>query len=285
MPVIMNPPPETAPVRREQPEYVPPPLDPAAKPLFSVIMPAYNEQATMGEAVQSLVSVMTEYGEPFEILIVDDGSRDETAKIASAIAAANPFVKLLRHDRNRGLGAAIRTAVAAARGDYVVGSPVDSPLDGDQLRAFHDTIEARASYSYFPGKAACDVAVGFREQRAGYKWWMSVCSWIYRMMLRASFRMWLRDFNWICMYRRSIFERVAIEFDGFAALPEILVKAKRAGFRLRQVPCPMKARKVGRGTVGRPKILFKATADFFRLWAKLTFSSSAPPPKEAEKQA
>lgn len=271
--------------QRQKKEHVPPPPDPAAKPLFSVVMPAYNEAATINEAVQGLLGVMRGCGEPFEILIVDDGSRDETAKLAESIAASQPSVRLLRHERNRGLGAALRTAIAAARGEYVVGSPVDSPLDGDQLRLFHDTMEATASYSYFPGKSACDVAVGFRAERAGYKWWMSVCSWVYRIMLRMAFWMWLRDFNWICMYRRRIFERVTIECDGFAALPEILVKAKRAGFALRQVPCPMRARKAGKGTVGRPRILFKATADFFRLWVRLTFGPSAEPAKEARKEA
>jgi glycosyltransferase involved in cell wall biosynthesis len=275
MPVIVNPPPKAPEAkRREQSKYVHAPLNPDATPVFSVVMPAFNEEATIKDALEGLVDVMTGYGEPFEVLVVDDGSLDGTFGIVQPLSGAGTHVRLLQHEKNRGLGAALRTAFAAARGDFIVGSPVDSPLHRDQLQAFHDTLEARATYSYFPGSSACDVAVGFRPQRLGYKWWMTICSWIYRMMLRISFRTWLRDFNWICMYRRSIFEKVKIEFDGFSALPEILVKAKRAGFKLKQVPCPMTARKVGKGTVGKPGILIKAFTEFVRLWIRLTFSSS-----------
>ena len=234
MPVIVNPPPEAPPAkRREEPKYVPAPLDPGAQPVFSVVMPAFNEEATIKKALQGLIEVMTGYGDPFEVLVVDDGSRDGTSGIVEPMSGPGTHVRLLKHDDNRGLGAALRTAFAAARGDFIVGSPVDSPLDRDQLQAFHDTME-----------------------------------------LRISFRTCLRDFNWICMYRRSIFEKVTIEFDGFSALPEILVKAKRAGFTLKQVPCPMRARKVGKGTVGRPSILIKAFAEFLRLWLRLTFGGS-----------
>jgi cellulose synthase/poly-beta-1,6-N-acetylglucosamine synthase-like glycosyltransferase len=266
MPVIYNPSPaHRKPSGAETPRHVPRPLDASAPPLFSVIVPAYNEGATLRGSVEHLLGVLEEVGQPYEVLIVNDGSRDDTPKVAEALAGEEPRVRALHHDRNRGLGAALRTAIAAARGEYIVGSPADSPLDAPQLRAFHETMEAQA---------ACDIAVGFRPERAGYKAWMRFCSAVYRWMLRIAFWTWLRDFNWICMYRRRVFEVVSIEFDAFVALPEILVKAKRAGFSLCQVPCSMKPRKVGKGTVGKPQILFKAFANMVRLWVRVTFGSA-----------
>ena len=234
-------------------------------------MPAFNEEATIRASLGGIIEVMTAYGEPFEVLVVDDGSDDETSRIVEAVPGLGTHVRLFKHDRNRGLGAALRTAISAARGDFIVGSPVDSPLDREQLRAFHDAIEARGSYA---GSGPGDVAVGYRPEHVGYKWWMRIGSWIYRMLLRTAFRMWLRDFNWICMYRRSVFETVTIQRDGFSVLPEILVKANRAGFKLRQVPCPMKPRERGKGTVGRPSFLIEALAEFVRLWIGLTFGRS-----------
>ncbi len=283
MPALVNPPPKGPPVKPgEEPEPVPSSLDPDATPVFSVMMPAFNEEAVIGKTLREIIDVMTAYGEPFEVLVVDDGSEDGTSRIVEAVSGTGTHVRLFKHDRNRGLGAALRTAIAAARGDFIVGSPVDSPLGREQLRAFHDAIEARGIYA---GGGPGDVAVGFRLERAGYTWWMRIGSWIYRMLLRISFRMWLRDFNWICMYRRSVFEKVTIQRDGFSVLPEILVKAKRAGFKLKQVPCPMKARKVGKGTVGRPSVLFRAFAEFVRLWLTLTFGGGKPPSPLPSKRA
>ncbi len=287
MPVTCNPPPaHRQPSLRETPRHAPRPLGAGAPLLFSVIVPAYNEGATLRGSVEHLLGVLEEVGEPYEVLIVNDGSRDDTPRVAEALAGEEPRVRALHHDRNRGLGAALRTAIAAARGEYIVGSPADSPLDAPQIRAFHEAMEARASYADFPGTAACDIAVGFRPERAGYKAWMRFCSAVYRWMLRIAFWTWLRDFNWICMYRRRVFEVVSIEFDAFVALPEILVKAKRAGFSLRQVPCPMKPRKVGKGTVGRPQVLFKAFANMVRLWLRVTFGSAGRArAREAGKEA
>ncbi len=204
MPALVNPPPEGPPVKPgEEPEPVPQSLDPDATPVFSVMMPAFNEEAVIGKSLREIIDVMTAYGVPFEVLVVDDGSEDGTSRIVEAVSGAGTHVRLFKHDRNRGLGAAVRTAIAAARGDFIVGSPVDSPLGREQLGAFHDAIEARGIYA---GSDPGDVAVGFRLERVGYTWWMRIGSWIYRMLLRVSFRMWLRDFNWISMYRRSVFE-------------------------------------------------------------------------------
>lgn len=272
MPVRIAPAPPTAvPALREEERYVPKGPDPGAEPLFSAIVPAYNEGASLEAAVRGLVAAFEEVGEPFEILVVDDGSRDGSGASADALAESDARVRAFHHPRNLGLGAAIRTAVEASRGTYLVGSPVDSPLDAGQIQAFHETMEPQAAFAYLPGKAACDVAVGYRIGRPGYGAFTRFASWGYRWMMRIGFLTFLRDFNWICMYRRSVFDKVRFEADDFIALPEILFRAKRAGLVLKQVPCPMQARRHGRGTVGRPRMLVQAFTGITRLWLKLTF--------------
>ena len=272
MPVRIAPPPESSlPKPREEDRYVPPAPRPDAEPLFSAIVPACNEAEGIEEAVGSLLSAFEEVGEPFEILLVDDGSRDATPALADALAARDPRVRVFHHGRNRGLGAAIRTGVQSARGTFIVGSPADSPLDAAQIRRFHETMEPQAAFAYLPGSRACDIAVGFRPARAGYRPWTRFMSWGYRWMLRLMFRMWLRDFNWICMYRREALERVAFTRDDFVALPEILIKAKRAGLRLVSVPCPMRARRTGRASVGRPRMLWTVLTGTLALWSEVTF--------------
>ncbi len=153
-------------------------------PLFSVTVAAYNEEALIREALARLLASMEAVGEPFEIIVVNDGSADGTAAAIDALAAADPRVRVLHHQRNLGLGAAIRTAVAASHGDYILGSPVDSPLAPDQVRAFREAMESPAS---------CDVVVGYRPERVGYRIWMRLGSRAYRLMLRWALGVDLRD--------------------------------------------------------------------------------------------
>ncbi|HXI01988.1 MAG TPA: glycosyltransferase family 2 protein [Candidatus Saccharimonadales bacterium] len=270
MPVRIEPPPPTAiPDPGPEGRYVPRPADPNAEPVFSVIVPSRDEEASLEGSVTELAAALEEIGEPFEILVVDDGSRDGTGRIARSLADADRRVRTARHEAGRGLGAALRTAVGMARGSYIVVSPVGSPLDAEQIRSFHEAMEPQARFSYLPGQRACDIAVGFRRVRAGYRPWMRFAAWGYRMTMRVLFRMWLRDFTWICMYRRRVLDSIPFEEDSFVALPEILVRAKRSGLVLRQVPCPMRARRDGKGPAGSPAMLRTAITGMLRIWWRI----------------
>ena len=86
---------------------------------LSILIPAYQEEATIGEILDRVAAVDTAaLGFDKEIVVCDDGSQDRTFELASAKAAANPAIRVVRHPENRGKGAAIRTALAAATGDY-----------------------------------------------------------------------------------------------------------------------------------------------------------------------
>lgn len=85
-------------------------------PLVSIVIPAYNEEAALGDDLDLIWRTMTATGRPFEVIVVDDGSTDRTA----AIVAARPGVRLLQHPYNRGTGAATNTGIRAARGEIVV---------------------------------------------------------------------------------------------------------------------------------------------------------------------
>src|ERR1043165_2153678 len=87
--------------------------------LPSTLLPADQEEATIGEVLRRVAAIDTRpHGFDKEIVVCDDGSRDRTAAIAAEIAATAPTIRLSPHERNRGKGAATRTALAAARGDY-----------------------------------------------------------------------------------------------------------------------------------------------------------------------
>src|SRR5690242_7274579 len=86
---------------------------------LSLVIPAYNEEAVIGRAIAEADEALARLTPTYEILIVDDGSRDATAAVAAAAARDRPHVRLLRHATNRGYGAALRTGFEAARCDRV----------------------------------------------------------------------------------------------------------------------------------------------------------------------
>src|SRR5262245_22424541 len=91
----------------------------------SLVLPAYNEQAAIRQAVLEACAALAELTDAYEVLVVDDGSRDDTAVVVAELAASRPQVRLLRHERNRGYGAALRTGFAAARFERVAFTDAD----------------------------------------------------------------------------------------------------------------------------------------------------------------
>src|SRR5438105_3990071 len=100
-------------------------MDEARPRSLSLILPAYNEAAGIAEADAALARFAGDY----EILVVDDGSRDDTAAVVGALARDRPRVRLLRHEANRGYGAALRSGFEAARGDLVAFTDADGQFD------------------------------------------------------------------------------------------------------------------------------------------------------------
>src|SRR5262245_31526796 len=100
---------------------------------LSLIIPAYNEETTIRQAVREADVALSRLADDYEILVVDDGSRDATARIVQSLTEPHPTVRLLRHETNRGYGAALRTGFEAARFDQVAFTDADCQFHLDDL--------------------------------------------------------------------------------------------------------------------------------------------------------
>ncbi|MBI2205311.1 MAG: glycosyltransferase family 2 protein [Candidatus Rokubacteria bacterium] len=228
-----------------------------AHPGLSVIVPAYNEEASLAEAILAMVETVAPAVSPLEIVIVDDGSEDRTGDIAETLSHALPGVRVVHHAENAGWGQAVRTGIANAKQEFLVLAPVDNPITGEQARTFLAAVDR------------ADVVIGYRTGRAGYSPWLRLGSRCYTRAVRMLFRLPYRDVNWIHVYRKTAIERLPLRLSGIVFPAEVVAKAHRRGYRIVEVHSEMKPRMKGRATVSRPKVIVRAMRDLVRLWREM----------------
>lgn len=222
-------------------------------PLLSVVVPAFNEQALLASTVRQMRESLRKTEVEAEIIIVNDGSRDQTAEQADALAAESGGMIRALHQPNQGIGGAFRTGARAARGDYVMLWPADMPA----------TPETLAPYVQNLGRA--DVIVGCRDQRVGYNPLMRFNAWLYPKLVSRLFGLQLRDVNWIHAYRRDAFLRLQLTERGIPMMAETLVRLRDAGESFREIDVEMVARP-GRGSASRVKVMWRTLTGLLRFW-------------------
>lgn len=224
---------------------------------LTVIVPAYNEAASLKGAVESLVAGISAIGIPFEVVIVNDGSRDRTGEIAESLVRSLVGTRVVHHGMNQGFGGAVRTGIANAKHELIVFCPVDSPLTGPEAERFLAAIEC------------ADIVIGYREERPGYNFWMRAGSKCYHRLVCWLFDLKLRDVNWIHIYRRAAVGSLSLSQSGIVFLAEVLAKAHRRGYRISEICSKMRPRLSGRATVTRPRVLLRSLRDLFQLWREM----------------
>ncbi|HNH45979.1 MAG TPA: glycosyltransferase family 2 protein [Myxococcota bacterium] len=213
---------------------------------LSVVLPAYNESANIRGSLEAVLGWIGGSGVWGEVIVVDDGSVDDTAGVVRAVAAADRRVRLVQHTRNLGYGAALRSGFAAARGEYVFFTDADL-----QFR-----IEDMARLS--PFSRDYDVVVGYREQRAdplGRR--INARAW--NELVNSLFSVGVRDVDCAFkLFHRRVLERVGVSSTGAFLNSELLVRARSAGFRIKEVPVPHYPRLAGRATGARVAVIGRA---------------------------
>lgn len=225
----------------------------ATAPVLTVVVPAYNEEALLEGTVQGLAGALAGHNVAHEIVIVNDGSRDRTPAIADRLAASLPAV-LACHQENQGLGGALRTGFARARGDYVLCWPADMPVAPGDLTPF---VRALGS---------ADVIVGVRSRRDGYNPLMRLNSWLYPRLVAALFELRLRDVNWIHLYRTALVKRVRFTQRGIPMLVEALVRLRDQGASFVEVASEMRVREAGVASASRFKVMWHTLAGLLGFW-------------------
>jgi glycosyltransferase involved in cell wall biosynthesis len=220
---------------------------------LSLCMPAYNEQQTITDTLRSALAVLPQFVEQFEIVVVDDGSRDETALRVAAIARQNPSVRLVRHGHNRGYGAAVTTALRAAAGELVMFTDSDGQfnlLDAARLLVRLDE---------------ADLVIGYRKQRAD-DLQRRLNAWLWGWLVRCLLGFRVRDLDCAFkLFHRETIDALQLTAPGACINAEILAQCVWGGLQLDEVPVTHYPRLAGRQTGASLKVICRALGDLPRL--------------------
>lgn len=226
-------------------------------PELTVILPAYNEEENLPPTIGVLEETLGAYGIDHEIIVVDDGSTDRTGEVTRGLARRWPDIRLVEHGTNRGPGSGIPTGLAHARGEFVIFVPADLAIDPEDLPRF-----------VAAGRGGADVVVGLRSDRRDYSPFRKIVSHVNIFLIQVLFNLRIRQFNYIHLYRRRIFERITIESRGVFLTAEVVIKARDLGYRLTEVPARYVPRTLGQASCGRPEVIWKTVRDLFAFWAR-----------------
>jgi len=235
---------------------------PAREGVTCAIM-AFNEEANLEAATREVVRELEATGRPFEVILVDDGSRDATGRIADELAAAlsrpGAEVRAVHHGTNRGPGSAIVTGVVEARMPLYCFHPGDNQVRFADVARALELLDERY-----------DLLVGQRSDRRDYSLARRVASFGYIALARGLFGLrGFRDFAFIYLWRTELVRAMLpLETRGVFLCTEVLVRARDGGARIGVAPAEYRPRTAGVSTVGRPRVVLDTFGQMMRFWAR-----------------
>jgi len=229
----------------------------AARPALSLIFPVFDEAPNVGTALAQALALAPRITDSFEIVVVDDGSRDGSAAAVERVRAGDPRVRLVQHPANRGYGAALHSGLRTARGRLVFFTDADLQFDLGELR--HLLAHA----------GDFDIVAGYRAPRRD-PWPRRVLAFGWATLVRAVFGLRVRDIDCAFkVFRREVIDAIEIGSLGAFVNTEILLRAERQGFRIHQVPVSHRPRRHGRQSGAHPRVVLRALWELVRFAREL----------------
>ncbi|PWU22522.1 glycosyltransferase family 2 protein [Candidatus Cerribacteria bacterium 'Amazon FNV 2010 28 9'] len=212
---------------------------------LSVFFPAFNEEENIGPLLESALTLLPQFAQRFEIIVVNDGSTDRTRVIALEYHKTHPNVRVVSHSKNKGYGASLKTGIKHAKYDWIFWTDGDLQFD-------------LASLKIFVQKAKDNTAIiGYRKHRAD-TFIRKLNGELYTQLINFLFHMHVRDID--CAFKlipSQPLQNLLITSSGAFTSAEILIRLHRQGVEFIQLPVPHFPRKFGTPTGGNIKVIFR----------------------------
>jgi glycosyltransferase involved in cell wall biosynthesis len=225
---------------------------------ISAVIPAYNEEGIIASTAEAVDETLSGLVDDYEVIVVNDGSRDATPRIVQDLGRQRPAIRLVSHTINRGYGAALTTGFGAATCDYIFLTDGDRQFDVRELAGF------------LPLLASADVIVGYRRPRAD-PWQRRFFGWGWNFLVNTLFGHTARDVD--CAFKlfpRRLLEDVHLHSTGHTLSPELLIKARRAGYRIAEVRVTHLPRTAGQAKGARIDHIVRSLLELVQLRLDVT---------------
>jgi glycosyltransferase involved in cell wall biosynthesis len=220
----------------------------------SVLVPARDEAENLPKFIELCAKAFATASARYEVIVIDDGSKDSTWNVLEGLKAKHPFLRTLRHRSGRGIAEALRSGYVAARGEVLVFYPADLQFLPEDIPRLAGPVLAGES----------DMVTGFKEG----KYEKAFVSKVYNGLSRALFDIPVRDLNNVKAYRREIMDMQPVRPDWHRYM---IVLAAEQGFTVSEVPVPLYPRNAGKSKFGISRIPI-GVLDMLSVWFELRFS-------------
>jgi glycosyltransferase involved in cell wall biosynthesis len=218
---------------------------------ISIVLPAYNEEAVIGATLEEVLNVMREWGEDFEVIVVNDGSTDRTGCIVAAIMEVEPRVRMVAHEQNAGYGAALVDGFAAATKELTFFMDSDGQFDIRDLETFFLFIDRY------------DAVIGYRIDRQD-SWMRKLNAWGWKLLIGWVLGVHVRDID--CAFKllhTDFLHQHPLQTRGAMINAELLYTLQQAGGTYKELGVQHLPRQAGRATGAKLSVILRAFRELF----------------------
>lgn len=227
------------------------------KTTLSIVFPAYNEEKNILISLDRAWHFAKKRDYNYEIIVVDDGSRDQTAKIVQDEARKNQNIKLIKHSKNQGYGATVYDGLKAAKGDMIFFTDSDLQFDINELDKFIKTIEKY------------DVVIGYRNPRRD-PFMRLVNAWGWKYLVFLVFGVRVKDVDCAFkLFRRAALKDLKVKCRGAMFSAELIIRLIGKKSKIIELPVAHYRRVAGRPTGAKLSVIIRAFRELFKIRTEL----------------
>lgn len=224
---------------------------------LSIFFPAYNEEANVVSSCKQALKIAKKITNDYEVIIVNDGSTDNTGKILDKLAKKYKNFKPVHHKKNQGYGGAVWTGITNSTKDLIFFTDVDLQFNINELKNFIPYID-----NY-------DAVIGYRNPRKD-PFMRLVNAWGWKVLTRILFGLKVKDIDCAFkLFHKEVFDEIYVHSRGAMISAELLIRMQRANMKIKQLPVKHYPRKAGSPTGAKPEVIKRAFKELLEVRRQL----------------